>query len=111
MSWQMFAVLYTFGVTGYAIGAKNSGGRISPLLGALIMTACSLTIIIGFFCISIFFMYARGAQLSIAGALTEVISITAVTLVGVLILKEPITFVKLLGLIFSVIGIIFLFEG
>jgi uncharacterized membrane protein len=140
-SWKIFAVLYTLGATGYAIGAKFSGGRISPLLGALIMTAVSLTIIIGFFIytkiygghftynrygveaaifagasialadIALFFMYARGAQLSIAGVLTEVISIAVIVLVGILFLKEPLTLPKALGLIFSAIGVIFLFEG
>ena len=137
----MFAVLYTLGATGYAIAAKFSSGRISPLLGAMIMTACSLIIIAGFIVfnriygvqftynrygveaaifagvaialadISLFFMYARGAQLSIAGVLTEVISIAVIALVGLILLKEPLTVSKVLGLIFSAIGVIFLFEG
>ena len=140
-SWKIFAVLYTLGVTGYAIGAKFSGGRISPLLGVLIMTVCSLLIIISFLIytkiyggqftynrygveaaifagasiaiadIALFFMYARGAELSIAGVVTEVISIAVIVLVGILFLKEPLTLPKMLGLVFSAIGIIFLFEG
>ena len=140
-SWKTFAVLYTLGATGYAIGAKLSGGKISPLLGALIMTTCSLVIIIGFYVvyriygnqftynrfgveaaifaggsialadIALFFMYARGAQLSIAGVVTEVISIAVIVVVGILFLKEPLSITKALGLVFSVIGIVFLFEG
>ena len=111
------------------------------MLGAMIMTVCSLAIIVGFIVfyrvyggnftysrygieaavfagvaialadISLFFMYARGAQLSIAGVLTEVISIAVIALVGLILLKEPITFTKALGLFFSAIGIVFLFEG
>ncbi|MBI5456609.1 EamA family transporter [Candidatus Kaiserbacteria bacterium] len=140
-SWKIFAVLYTLGITGYALAAKFSGGKISPLFGAMLMTACSLSIITCFFLwyrvhggeftytrygvaaaalagisialadIALFFMYARGAQLSVAALLTEVISIAVVTLIGLLLLKEPFSWTKGLGILFSAIGILLLFEG
>ncbi len=140
-SWKIFAVLYTLGAAGYAIGAKISGGRISPLLGALIMTACSLLIIVGLFIyykiygstftynrygveaavfagvsialadIALFFMYSRGADLSIAGVAAEVISIAIIVLVGLVVFKETVTFPKAVGLTFSAIGLIFLFRS
>lgn len=140
-SWRLFAVLYTLGITGYAIAAKYSGGKISAVLGAMIMTASSLLIIGGFFFFSrvygahftynrfgveaavaagvsiaiadmaLFLMYARGAPLSVAGVLTEVISVMVIALVGLFFLKEPITSVKIAGIAFSVLGIVLLFEG
>ena len=140
-SWKVFAVLYTLGATGYAIGAKFSGGRVSPLLGALIMTAVSLAIIIGFFIytkvygghftynrygveaaifagfsialadIALFFMYARGADLSVAGVMAEVISVGLIVLVGLFFFKEALTFTKAAGLLLSIIGLVLLFEG
>jgi drug/metabolite transporter (DMT)-like permease len=140
-SWRLFAALYTLGITGYAIGAKLSGGKISPVLGALIMTACSLFLIAGFLIVSkfygtpftynrfgveaavaagisialadiaLFLMYARGAPLSIAGVITEVVSIAVIALVGFIFLKEPVTLTKILGIGFSIIGIALLFKG
>ena len=141
MSWKIFAVLYALGTAGYAIGAKFTGGRISPLLGVFVMTACALGVNLCFLLfyrlqgehltystsgilaamfagaaiaiadLSIFFMYARGAQLSIAGILAEVAAVAIIALVGILLLKEPLSFAKAAGLIFSAIGIAFLFEG
>lgn len=140
-SWKTFAVLYTLGITGYALAAKFSGGRISPIFGALLMTACSLGLISIFFFwyrihggeftytrygvaaaviagasialadIALFFMYARGAELSVAALLTEIISIAVVTLIGLFLLKEPFSWTKGLGILFSALGIILLFEG
>lgn len=140
-SWKIFAVLYTLGTAGYAIGAKLSGGKISPLLAVIIMTASALAvslclwfffrwhgrhftytrygIIAALFAgvsiavadLSIFFMYSRGAQLSIAGVMTEVVAIAIVAVVGVILLKEPFSWTKGLGILFSAIGIFLLFEG
>jgi multidrug transporter EmrE-like cation transporter len=60
--------------------------------------------------ISLFFMYARGAQLSVEGVLTEVISVIVIAHVGLLLLKEPLSFAKAAGLMFSAIGIVLLFQ-
>ncbi|MFZ2706647.1 MAG: hypothetical protein WAY88_00755, partial [Minisyncoccia bacterium] len=139
-SWKMFAALYTVGITGYALAAKFSGGKISPVFGALLMTACSLSIITIFYLwfrthggefsytrygvvaavvagasiaiadIALFFMYARGAQISVAALLTELLSLMVITLVGLFLLKEPLSWTKGAGLLFSLIGIVLLFK-
>lgn len=141
MSWKGFAVLYALGTAGYAIGARLTAGRISPLLGVFVMTACALAVNLCFLLfyrlhgehltfdrigiaaaifagaaiaiadLSIFFMYNRGAQLSIAGVLAEVVAVAIIALAGILLLKEPVTVAKITGLIFSAIGIVFLLEG
>ena len=140
-SWKIFAVLYTLGTAGYAIGAKLTGGRISPLLAVVIMTTAALTVSIcllffyrfydGQFTytrygigaalfagisiavadLAIFFMYSRGAQLSTAGVLTEVIAIAVIAFVGIVLLREPFSLTKALGFLFSATGVMLLFKG
>ncbi|TSC85899.1 MAG: hypothetical protein G01um10148_807 [Parcubacteria group bacterium Gr01-1014_8] len=140
-SWKIFAVLYTLGTAGYAIGAKLTGEKISPLLAVIIMTSSALAVSlcllffyrlydghltytrygigaalfagasIAIADLAIFFMYSRGAQLSVAGILTEVVAIAIVAFVGIIFLKEPLSITKAVGFLFSAIGIILLFEG
>lgn len=140
-SWKLFAILYTLGTAGYAIGAKLTGGKISPLLGVIIMTASALAVSL---CIhawyrlseghlyytrsgigaalfagasiavadlAIFFMYSRGAQLSVAGVFTEVVAIAIIAFVGILLLKEPFSVTKATGFLFSALGILLLLRG
>ena len=141
MAWQAFAVLYKLGITAYAIGAKLAAGKISTALGAFVMTACSLSVIavaliyfhfnntqftfnryglaaaafagiaIAVADIALFFMYARGAELSVAAALTEVIAVALIALVGFILLKEPLTLTKALGLLFAGISVFLLFRS
>ena len=140
-SWKVFAILYALGNAGYAVAAKLTGGRISPLLGVFVMTVSALAVgmlillwyriyegeltytkyglvaaaiagvAVAISDLAIFFMYNRGAQLSIAGILSEVASVAVIALVGILVLREPLTLTKILGITFSAIGIILLFEG
>ncbi len=141
MPWQAFAAVVALGTVGYETGAKLTSGKISPLLGVFIATIFSLIfyglfillhrsfglelafnksglwaaalagISIAIADISLFIMFARGAQLSVGGVIIEVLTILFLTIVGIIFLKEPWTFQKALGLLFSIAGIIFLIRG
>ncbi len=141
MPWQAFAALVAAGTVGYETGAKLTSGKISPLLGVFIATTCSLILFgtfvliyraLGFELsfnksglwaaalagvsiaiadISLFIMFTRGAQLSVGGVVVEVLTILFLALIGILFLKEPLSFQKALGLLFSLAGIVFLIRG
>jgi len=133
--WLVYALATAIFYTGLDYFVKKTAGKIDDFLGSVIINFFAVLpalaiwlwlkisnqqilytkegglysilagLSIGIGTITFLKMYASGANLSLGSPLVRIGTVALVTLVGILILKEPLSTKQVLGLVLSIVGL------
>ncbi|MFH1650211.1 MAG: EamA family transporter [Candidatus Woesearchaeota archaeon] len=138
MNWLFFGILAMLSYGFYNFFVRLSAGKISPALGAVILAVSSAIVATSFFLflklngtqttittpgiwwaigagvfaglaeVLYFFMFAKGTNISIGLPLVVGGTILVGAVLGILVLHEKLSFIKLAGGVLTVLGIVLL---
>lgn len=138
MGWLAFALLAAVGYGVYNFFSRLSGEKVNPVLGVLLVYGVSLLvalvyllvykftggklevqksglifpILAGLFTgvaeIAYLYMYNRGTPLNIGNPLVVGGTVVLATVLGTIILKEPLTLLKVIGILLTLSGLVIL---
>jgi|MDSW01.1.fsa_nt_gb bacterial/archaeal transporter family protein len=138
-NWQFFLLLAVTLTAGFNVLIKLSADKIQPVLGFVIMQAAAFIVsliilgmlkdkidinlgkqglllsvaagvLIAIVNISIYYMYHLGGTLSVAGVIGRLAPALLVFVIGLIFFAEGFSYQKLIGFIFSMVGIFLLMK-